>query len=60
MRSGSRSELDRDAVRDGRNSGMGSQKGRKGGKARKKGHEVPLGAAKVSEKKEASGREAVG
>ena len=60
LRSESRSELDSDPVRDERIRGMGSQKGRRGGTAREKGHEEPLGAAKLSEKKEAGGREARG
>jgi hypothetical protein len=40
-----------DSMRDGRISEMESQKGRREGKARKKGYEVPLGATKGSENK---------
>lgn len=47
-------------MREGRSSATGSQKGRRGGKVRKRGYEVPLGAAKRSEKKEAGGRQGRG
>lgn len=45
-------------MRTGRSSRRGSQKGRRGAMIRKKGHEELLGAAKVSQKKEADCREA--
>ncbi|MDQ6661432.1 MAG: hypothetical protein M3Z24_10755, partial [Chloroflexota bacterium] len=57
-RSDSRSELGGDPVRERSSSGIRSQTGRRGGKARKTGDEVPLGAAKGSEMKETGGWEA--
>ena len=47
-------------MREGRSNATWNQKGRRGGNARKKGHEVPLGAAKGSEKKQAGGRQGRG
>jgi hypothetical protein len=45
-------------IRERRSGEMGNQKRQKRGKSQEKGHEVPLGAAKGSEEKEAGGRQA--